>query len=118
MILSKENEFIENIKKCEKLFINNNFENKLLKIEIFVESMKDWATVLNYKEVKDWYLSRKKNAPMKVEEIAVLDCKNWYLDQNDGFVKHKSGFQNTNLDFKTQIQVYTHTRLGIWSAPS
>lgn len=90
MISLKKNEFLENIDKCEKLYSSHDFENKSFKIEVFVECMKDWSTLSNYEQVKEWYLSIKGNASMKVEEIGVLDCKDWYLDKNDGYVKHIS----------------------------
>ena len=62
-----------------------------LRLEIQVECLKDWSRVASLDEVKAWFLEQRRSCPMSVEDIPLAECRDWYADLDNGWIRHKSG---------------------------
>lgn len=72
-----------------KLFFSQ--EIKSSKIEHFLECSKDWNVHHDINFVKNWFLDKRSNCNMVVNEIALNECKDWRLDLSTGNYSHISG---------------------------
>lgn len=59
-------------------------------IECTFETLSDWSVFHTLSEVKSWFLSKKENSSLVVENIAVKEMKDWLIDDKTGNIYHKS----------------------------
>jgi dTDP-4-dehydro-6-deoxy-alpha-D-glucopyranose 2,3-dehydratase len=59
-------------------------------LECSFESLSDWSVFHNMTEVKSWFLSRKENSNLVLENIALKDMRDWIVDDIAGDIHHKS----------------------------
>ena len=60
-----------------------------LRLEVQYESLIDWSQIHNFHFVKNWFLKKRKNPPIKVKNIPLNQCTNWLMKK--GNYIHKSG---------------------------
>ena len=70
---------------------NNLNQNKALRIETQVESMKDWSQTRSFKEILEWVHDHRRRFSMTIAEISLNDCREWKLDNINGSFQHKTG---------------------------
>jgi len=63
----------------------------MLRIESHIESLKDWAVQGTLSMAMDWYLEQQARCTMHLTDIPLHECRDWYWDGSDGYIKHKSG---------------------------
>lgn len=62
-----------------------------LRIEVHVESLKDWSRTGSLEDLKGWFARQQRECPMTVEEIPLGDCRDWSVNPDSGWVEHASG---------------------------
>ena len=62
-----------------------------LRLEHHFECLRDWNMHQSIEEVRAWFLNRRKECPMEVEEIPLNECAFWEIDPETGNVEHSSG---------------------------
>ena len=84
-------------------------------LEASFESLNDWSLFNSLKDVKNWFIEKRKTAPMEIIDIPMKEVKDWYTDETTGNIYHKSN------DFFVihGIRVATQTRevIGGWDQP-
>lgn len=60
-------------------------------IEASFESLNDWSVFNNLAEVKHWFLTKKENSTLIVEDIPLNQVHDWSIDAETGNISHKSG---------------------------
>lgn len=63
----------------------------LFQAEIFVESSKDWSKKTSLSEIELWFADKQKELSLELENISLLECEGWEMDDKNGYLKHKSG---------------------------
>jgi len=82
------NEEIESILKNNGFSINDEVKSK---VEVMIRSIKDDNQFYNFDYVLDWFLKKRQQCDMTVEEIEIKDLDKWKVDSNTGNIKHDSG---------------------------
>lgn len=59
-------------------------------MECLFEALSDWSIFHTLDEVKSWFMSKKENSQLAVENIPLNDMKDWLIDKNTGTVSHQS----------------------------
>jgi len=77
------NEILKSIKTS-----NDNFDN--LRVEFFIESLKDWSEKDNLESIRRWFIDQQKDCKMNIEDIPLSDCRGWSFNKNGSF-SHDSG---------------------------
>jgi oxidase EvaA len=80
---------IEYNKYIEFLKLNNFDVNAFSEFKF--ESLRDWSKISSIADVVAWYEYFVKSSNMKVDEIPLKDCRNWFLDPSTGSMHHSSG---------------------------
>jgi oxidase EvaA len=62
-----------------------------LRVETTVECMKDWSPLHSLEEVKAIFEKMRASATMTISDIPLLQCRQWSLDKETGFLQHESG---------------------------
>ena len=80
------------VKKYRELSenLNCNF-NDDLRIESFVESIKDWSELDNLDTIEAWFKEQQEICSMTIKDIPLDDCKDWFFNNKNGYIEHKSG---------------------------
>lgn len=60
------------------------------RIEHQFECLRDWSLFHNEIFVKDWFLDKRNNCQMQVEEIPLNQTRDWHIDLESGEIQHKS----------------------------
>jgi dTDP-4-dehydro-6-deoxy-alpha-D-glucopyranose 2,3-dehydratase len=113
---SKSKKYKEKYKEyldAVKPFLQSNvYENTL---ESSFESLNDWSLFYSLIEVKAWFLEKRNNVEMEIEDIPLNEVKGWCTDEKTGNIYHKS------KDFFTihGIRIKTNDREveGGWDQP-
>ena len=61
------------------------------RLEIHVESLRDWSQVADLAAVKAWFLEKRRTCTMVVEDIPLHECRQWSADPETGWLRHESG---------------------------
>lgn len=74
-------------------FVKNHAHSNLYEhsIESSFESLNDWSLFFTLTQVKEWFLDKRKNAPMQVFDIPINEVKGWKIDNKTGNISHASG---------------------------
>lgn len=62
-----------------------------IRIEIHVESTRDWSQAGTIDDVKKWFEAQRAACPMQVEEIPLNATRGWITDPETGNARHESG---------------------------
>jgi len=84
-------------------------------VECAFEALSDWSMFHAISEVKSWFLSKKENSSMVVENIALKDVKGWLIDDKTGDVYHKS--RDFFVIHGIRVSSDTREREGGWDQP-
>jgi len=60
-------------------------------VECFFESMNDWSVFYDLKEIKTWFINKRAQSSLKVEDIPLNEVKDWHVNEITGDISHKSG---------------------------
>lgn len=60
-------------------------------MESFFESINDWSVFYDLKEVKQWFINKRLNSSLKVEDIPLNEVRGWNIDEHTGNLSHQSG---------------------------
>ena len=71
--------------------IKHTLSISTFKAEIIIEGIHDWSELNSLADIKEWFIDKKKNLSLDLEDIPLLECRGWNLDTNTGFISHKSG---------------------------
>lgn len=58
-------------------------------IECSFESLSDWSTFHNIDYVKEWFIKKRKNSSLEIQNIPLQKMKNWMFNE-DGNIVHSS----------------------------
>jgi oxidase EvaA len=75
----------------ENLVQTDNEEALYLKIELFLSTICRDKALHSFEEIKEWVDYWRKNTTLKIEEIPIKECRNWYTDEKTGNIHHESG---------------------------
>ena len=75
-------------KKAVNPFVKNEVYNNT--VESAFEALNDWSLFYTLREVKEWFLDKRKDADIHVENIPLNELKNWIIDEATGNIHHKS----------------------------
>lgn len=75
-------------------------------LECSFESLSDWSVFHSIDEVRSWFLSKKENSSLHIENIALNEMKDWLVDNKTGNIHHKSN----DFFIIRGIRVTTNTR--------
>lgn len=106
-------EYTEYYNFLKKIKITTTYEHSA---EASFESLKDWSIFFTLDQVKQWFISKRKDAQMQVVEIPLNEVKDWQIDRATGNISHKSG----NFFHIHGVRVKTDTREvgpGGWEQP-
>ena len=92
--------------------INEAYHNT---IESAFEALNDWSLFYTLEEVKEWFLEKRKNNSIQVENIPLKNLKDWITDEESGNIYHKSRdfFVIRGLRVKTK----NREKLSDWDQP-
>jgi oxidase EvaA len=62
-----------------------------LRLEVHVESLKDWSLTGDIESTKEWFLEQQSICTMTITDIPLSDCKGWNIDKETGWIQHISG---------------------------
>lgn len=62
-----------------------------LRLEVHVESTRDWSQTGNLESLKDWFERQRSDCSMQVVEIPLNEARGWIIDPETGNVRHGSG---------------------------
>jgi oxidase EvaA len=62
-----------------------------LRLEVHVESFKDWSLTGDLESTKEWFLEQQSICTMTITDIPLSDCKGWSIDKETGWIQHISG---------------------------
>lgn len=82
------NEEIVSILQKYGYTVNDEIKSK---VEIMIHSMTDENQFYNFDYILDWFLKKRQQCDMTVEEIAIKDLDKWKVDPHTGNIKHDSG---------------------------
>ncbi|MDA9842426.1 NDP-hexose 2,3-dehydratase family protein [Gammaproteobacteria bacterium] len=101
--------FISNIKQFNQ---DQIFPHAL---ECLFESLSDRSVFHSISDVRSWFLSKKANSRLHVENISLKDMNDWLVDDKTGNIQHKSN----DFFVVRGIRVTTNTREkgGGWDQP-
>ena len=88
MKLDYKKEFSEFSKLSSRFIVDDNYNHAL---ESFFESLNDWSKFYTLKEVKDWFIDKRKKSSLEVKNISLVDVKGWNIDSQTGNISHESG---------------------------
>ncbi len=71
--------------------IKHTLSISTFKAEIIIEGIHDWSELNSLADIKEWFIDKKKNLSLDLEDIPLLECRGWNLDTNTGFISHKTG---------------------------
>lgn len=60
-------------------------------IESFFESLNDWSQFYSLEDVKEWFLEKRKNSSLVIEDIPLNEVSGWEIDSATGNISHCSG---------------------------
>ena len=60
-------------------------------IESFFETLNDWSQFYSLEDVKKWFLEKRKNSSLSVEDIPLNEVSGWDIDPATGNISHCSG---------------------------
>jgi oxidase EvaA len=83
-------EMIERLVK-DNLAKTDNQEALYLKIELFLSTICREKALHSFEEIIEWVNYWRKNTTLKIEEIPIKECRNWYTDEKTGNIHHESG---------------------------
>ncbi len=105
-------EFNEYKKYVNKFKSDENYDHL---IETSFESLNDWSLFYSLDEMKSWFLDKKKNINISIQEIGLNEMKQWNIDNKSGNIYH-----NSKDFFKIRgLRIVTKNResLGEWDQP-
>lgn len=82
--------FIETLFSYKQFTENLQQEINTLRLETIVESLKDWSEFDNLEGVKSWFIKQQNECPMTIENIPLMECKNWSYNEERGILEHDS----------------------------
>ncbi|WP_333913745.1 NDP-hexose 2,3-dehydratase family protein [Vibrio coralliirubri] len=59
--------------------------------EFMFESLKDWSAFYSLEEVKEWFVNKRKQSTLEVEDIPLNQVAGWNIDKDSGNIYHDSG---------------------------
>lgn len=59
--------------------------------EFMFESLKDWSVFYSLEEVKEWFVNKREQSTLEVEDIPLNQVSGWNVDKNSGNIYHDSG---------------------------
>lgn len=100
-----------------KIFIEStDSECSESRIEFQFESLKDRSIIGTIDDLVIWFETQQKKCEMTIEDIPLLDCKGWSVDNTSGWISHKSGeffiVQGVRVGFSKNREV-----IGGWDQP-
>lgn len=60
-------------------------------IESFFESLNDWSQFYTLEEVKTWFIDKRSNSSLVIENIPLNQTRCWHIDPETGNIHHDSG---------------------------
>ena len=107
-----QKELSEYLKSVKRFVRSDIYEDTL---EASFEALNDWSLFHDVNSLKKWFIEKRANAPMEIEDIPLNEVKDWHIDEKTGNIFHKS------KDFFTihGIRVKTTSRevSGGWDQP-
>ena len=82
------NDEIETILKKYKISVDQETKSK---VDSMIHSVQDDNQFYNFEYVLDWFLKKREQCDMVVEEIGVVELDKWKTDPKTGNIKHDSG---------------------------
>lgn len=100
-------------KKAVMPYVKDEIYNNT--IESAFEALNDWSLFFTLEEVKKWFLDKRKNDLIQVENIPLKMLRDWIIDENNGNIYHKSRdfFVIRGLRVKTK----NREKLNGWDQP-
>jgi len=83
--------FSETVDLCATFLRSNQELVSNLRVEAFVESIKDWSEIGNLEETSKWFLEQQSSCTMTIEDIPLFECKGWSYHEKKGRFQHDSG---------------------------
>jgi len=81
------NDEIESILKKNKIPIDDEVKSK---IDVMINCIKDDNQFYDFDYILDWFIKKRQQCDMIIEEIGIVDLDKWNIDQNLGNIKHES----------------------------
>lgn len=82
------NDEIETILKKYKISVDQETKSK---VDVMIHSVQDDNQFYNFEYVLDWFLKKREQCDMIVEEIGVAELDKWKTEPETGNIKHDSG---------------------------
>jgi len=84
----------------------SDYKNKNHKMSIYehhFECLNDWNKFHKLHDIKTWFMDLRAKCQMSIEEIPLVNCNGWFVDENTGNISHISGdffkLQGLRIDF-------------------
>jgi oxidase EvaA len=86
-------EFEEAVEQYRQFLVDSRLDAGVTRtrMEIHVESLRDWSQVADLQTMKSWFLERRRTCTMVVEDIPLARCRGWQADPDNGWLRHESG---------------------------
>lgn len=74
-------------------FVKNYAHSHLYEhsIESSFESLNDWSLFFTLSQIKEWFIAKRKSAPMQIIDIPINELRGWRTDNKTGNISHNSG---------------------------
>jgi len=84
-------------------------------IETSFESLKDWSLFYNIDQIKDWFVKKKEQLKIQIQEIDINEMRNWKVEKKSGNIIHES--KDFFLIRGLRVEVDTRESQGAWDQP-
>ncbi len=81
------NDEIESILKKNEIPVDDEVKSK---IDTMIHSIKEDNQFYDFDYILNWFIKKRQQCDMIVEEIPIMDLDKWEVDENSGNIKHES----------------------------